>query len=107
MNTPLDLPEALVRDLKRRAEKEGREVQDLVADLLAASLPRAVEAGPLNGRVVLKNLPLIKLRSAPPADVRKRSTQEWCDWLKDVDLQREVERYEKAFGHQHVDRVDG
>ena len=45
-------------------------------------------------------------RPVQPVDARMLTTQEWCDWLKDLDLQGEVERYEKAFGHQHVDRVD-
>ena len=107
MKTTLDLPDALMREIKLRAEHEGRKLKDVVADLLAADLYPAVETSPQNGRVVSKNLPLIKLRPAPSADARTLSTQEWCEWLKDVDLQMEVDRYEKAPGHQHVDRVDG
>lgn len=107
MKTTLDLPDALMREIKLRAEQEGRKLKDVVADLLAAGLPSVVETSPQNGRVVSKNLPLIKLRPAPSVDAHTLSTQEWCDWLKDVDLQLEIERYEKALGHQHVDRVDG
>jgi hypothetical protein len=107
MKTTLHLPDALVRDLKLRAEQEGRKLKEIVADLLAASLSPPAETSIQNGRVVSRNLPLIKLRPAPPADARKLTTQEWCEWLKDVDLQLEVERYEKGLGHQHVDRSDG
>ena len=100
MITTLDLPDDLLHELKLRAEHDGRPVKDIVADLLAAGLTPASEARPQNGPVTSKNLPLIKLRPAPPADARQLTTQEWCDWIKDVDLQLEVERYEKAFGHQ-------
>ncbi len=107
MITTLDLPDDLLRELKLRAEHDGRPVKDVLADMLAAALTGANGARPRNGPVTSKNLPLIKLRPAPPADARQLTTQEWCDWIKDVDLQLEVERYEKALGHQHVDRADG
>ena len=107
MKETLELPDALMREIKMRAEHEGRPITDVVADLLASSLAREPDASPENGRVMSKNLPLIKVRPAQPADARKLSPQEGCDWLKDVDLQLEVERYEKALGHQHVDRADG
>jgi plasmid stability protein len=107
MKTTLDLPDALMRAIKLRAEQEGRKIKDLVAELLVAGLAPAVEASPENGPVESKNLPLVKLRPAQPDNADSLTTQEWCDWIKDVDLQLEVERYEKAFGHQHVDRADG
>ena len=44
---------------------------------------------------------------APDPGMEDRLARLAKDWLKDVDLQLEVERYEKAFGHQHVDRADG
>ena len=106
MKTTLDLPDSLMNEIKLRAVHEGREVKDVVADLLTAGLPHAVKTHPEASRTVAKTLPLIKVRLAQPADARKLSTQEWCDWIKDVDLQLEVERYEKALGHQHVDRAD-
>lgn len=107
MRTTVDLPEALLREIKQRAAREGRKLKDVVADLLAASLSPAATSGPENPPVASKNLPLIKLRPAQPADARRLTTQEWCDWIKEVDLQLDVERYEKALGHQHVDRADG
>ena len=106
MKTTLDLPDALVRQIELRAEREGRDIQEIVADLLATGVSPAGETNLEKDRVVSKNLPMIKLRPAQPSDVKKLSTQEWCDWIKDIDLQQEVERYEKAFGHQHVDRAD-
>ena len=106
MRTTLDLPDGLMREIELRAEHEGRQLNDVVADLLAAGLSPVVETNPQGDRVVSKNLPLIKMRPAQPANVQKLTTQEWCEWLKELDLQGEVERYEKAFGHQHVDRAD-
>ena len=105
MKTTLELPDDLVREIKLRAVHEGRKLKDVIADLLRTGLTPATKTSPRNGPAVAKNLPKIKARPAQPADAAKLSTQEWCDWLKDVDLQLEVERYEKAFGHQHVDRA--
>ena len=107
MKTTLDLPDSLVRDIKLRAVLEGRKLKDVVADLLRAGLtPSSGKSGRQKGPALPKTLPLIQVRPAAPADVSKMPAQEWCDWLKDVDLRTEVERYEKAFGHQHVDRAD-
>src|SRR6266567_3236699 len=107
MKTALELPDHLVREIELRAAHEGRVVNDVAAELLAAGLSPAAGSSPLEERVVSRNLPLIKVRPAQPADAGNRTTQEWCDWIKDLDLQLEVERYEKAFGHQHVDRAGG
>jgi hypothetical protein len=92
---------------KRRAAQEGRKLDDVVADMLRAGMTPANKAETGKGQVLTKGLPLIKLRPVQPTDVKALSQQEWCDWIKAVDLQLEVERYEKAFGHQHVDRADG
>ena len=105
MITTFDLPDDLMRVIEKQSEHDGRTVKDVVSDLLAAGLTPANGARPQIGTVTSKNLPLIKLRPAPPADPRQFTTQEWCDWIKDVDLQLEVERYAKAFGRQHVDHV--
>ena len=106
MKTTLDLPDALVNEIKLRAAREGREVNEVVADLLAAGVSPEVKSAATNGLTVPKTLPLIKVRPAQPTDARKLTTQEWCDWIKDADLRLEVERYEKTLGHQHVDRAD-
>ena len=107
MRTTLDLPEELVRRLEQRAAHDGRTPEQLAADLLAAGLsPEATSSNGAAG-VVPKHLPLIKARPASPGDVKNMSAQAWADWLKDVEQQNEVERYEKALGHQHVDRAGG
>jgi plasmid stability protein len=105
MKTTLDLPDALVNEIKQRAVREGRDVNEVVADLLNAGVSPELKSVPANGQTVPKTLPLIKVRPAQPADARKLTTQEWCDWIKEVDLRLEVERYEKTLGHQHVDRA--
>jgi hypothetical protein len=107
MKTTLELPDDLVREIELRAAHEGRVLNDVVAELLATGLGPGPGASSPQGRVLSRNLPLIKVRPAQPADAGTRTTQEWCDWIKGLDLQLEVERYEKAFGHQHVDRADG
>jgi plasmid stability protein len=107
MKTTLDLPDDLMRAVELRAAHVGRNLNDLVAELLTAGLSPEVEIISPERRVVSRNLPLIKVRPARPANTQKLTTQEWCDWIKDQDLQLEVERYEKAFGHQHVDRSGG
>jgi hypothetical protein len=107
MRTTLDLPDALVRQLELQAASTGRQPSVLAAELLAASLAPSRNGNIPPGDVVPKNLPLIKVRPAPPPDSASLTAQEWCDWLKDVDLQLDVERYEKALGYQHVDRADG
>jgi len=109
MKTTLDLPEDLAAELKRRAAAAGRTPEQLAADLLAAGLSPGQAAGDDShqGAVVPKHLPLIKARPAVPAGAKHLSGQALTDWLKEIDLQSEVERYEKAFGHQHVDRADG
>lgn len=106
MKTTLDLPDELLRQMNLRAVREGRNVEEVVADMLAAGLSPASNDHSQNDVVASKNLPLIKVRSVQPADVQRLTTQDWCDWIKDVDLQLEIERYEKALGHQYVDRAD-
>ena len=107
MRTTLELPEELVRRLERRAADDGRTPEQVAADLLAAGLSSGPASENGAGDVVPKRLPLIKARPAAPADVKHLSGQAWADWLKDVEQQHEVERYEKALGHQHVDRAGG
>src|SRR5579872_3006272 len=97
MKTTFDLPESLVNEIKCRALKEGRDESELVADLLASGLPHGDESSAANSQTVPKTLPHIKVRPAQPTDARKLTTQEFCDWIKELELQAEVERYEKAF----------
>ena len=39
---------------------------------------------------LLATLPLIKAQPAEPADSRTLTTQEWCDWIKDVEKKKGV-----------------
>ena len=103
MKTIVDLPDPLVAKLKLRAVQEGREVEDVIAELVAAGVS---ETSDMNGQDVLKTLPMIEARPANTHVKNELSTQEWCDLIKGADLQLEVERHEKALGHQHVDRSD-
>ena len=105
MRTTIDLPEELARRLEQRAVHDGRTPEQVAAELLAAGLTPQAASTPAG--VVPKHLPLIKARPASPADLKNLSAQAWADWLKDVEQQHEVERYEKALGHQHVDPAGG
>ena len=106
MKTTLDLPDELVREIKLRAVNEGRTLKDVIADLLRAGLAPARKSSRASDLPLPKNLPLMKVRPVQVPTEHKLSTQEWCNWLKDVDLQMDIGRHEKAPGHQHVDRAD-
>ena len=84
-----------------------REINVEVAELLRKGLNPIGDEQRESDRVVAKHLPLIKARPLPPADTPSLTAQQWCDWLKDLEQQQEVERYEKAFGHQYVARAHG
>ena len=67
MKTTLDLPDALMRQVKLRALREGRKLKDAVADLLrkglAADATTAAEA-PVVARDKKTGLPLIRCKKA-------------------------------------------
>ena len=105
MKTTLDLPNDLVQEIKLRAASEKRKLKDVAADLLRAALMPPAKSSSLPTAAVPKSLPVIKARSAPPGSTAKLTAQEFSDWIKQADLDLEVERYEKALGHQHVDRA--
>ncbi len=69
MKTTLDLPDALVKQVKLRALREGRKLKDAVADLLrkglavAASAEAEIEA-PVITRDKKTGLPLITCKQA-------------------------------------------
>ena len=67
MKTTLDLPDALVKQVKLRALRDGRKLKDAVADLLRKGL--AVDAAPAaEAPVIAKDkktgLPLIECKQA-------------------------------------------
>ena len=83
MKTILDLPDALASEIELRADREGREVGDVVADLLVAAISATSKTLPRNGGTVPKTLPLIKVRSVLPPAARSLAAQDWCDWIKE------------------------
>ena len=105
MKTTLDLPSDLVQEIKLRAVNEGRTLKDVAADLLRSALAPAPKSSSLPAAVVPKNLPKIKAGSIPTQSAMSLTKQEFCDCITQADLDLEVERYETAFGHQHVDRT--
>ncbi len=57
MNTTLALPEALVREIERRAAREGRDFKDAVAELLRKGLAASDEAPESLARPEVKTHP--------------------------------------------------
>ncbi len=71
MKTTLDLPDALVKQVKLRALRDGRKLKDAVADLLHKGLAvnATSAAAPVVARDKQTGLPLIKCkRAASPQD---------------------------------------
>lgn len=74
MKTTLDLPDALVKQVKLRALKEGRKLKDAVADLLRKGLKASSETATANepAEVITDpttGLPLVQCQDfAPPRD---------------------------------------
>src|SRR5215207_7901585 len=91
MKTTLDLPDALVRQVKLRALREGRKLKDAIADLLRKGLA-AQESGetltkePRITRDKKTGLPIINCEHAATAD--KELTPER---VADILLAQEVE----------------
>ena len=105
MKTTLDLPSELVREIKLRAVHEGRKLKDLAAELLRTALaPVSVSKGS-NTAAVPKTLPVLKASNATPEEFARMSAQEFSDWIQQVNLDLELKHYEKAIGHQYVDRA--
>ena len=105
MKTTLDLPNDLVQEIKLRAAKERRKLKDVATELLRAGLAPPPKSDTVPSTAVPKSLPKIKARCAAPGIAANLTAQEFSDWIKQADLDFEVDRYEKALGHQHVDRA--
>ncbi len=70
MKTTLDLPDALVKQVKLRALQEGRKLKDEVADLLRRGLASLANSHPEAGATLVTQdndtgLPLIECKHAP------------------------------------------
>jgi plasmid stability protein len=71
MKTTLELPDALVKQVKLRAIRDGRKLKDAVADLLRKGLAAEAEtasAGPVVRTDKSTGLPLIECRHAAAPD---------------------------------------
>ena len=66
MKTTLDLPDALVKQVKLRALQDGRKLKDAVADLLRKGLAAdsALAAAPVVARDKKTGLPVIECKQA-------------------------------------------
>jgi hypothetical protein len=71
MKTTLELPDELANEIQKRATKEGRSIEEIVADLLASPVAGVEKTDPEDSRPVPKTLPIIKVRRAQPTDARK------------------------------------
>ena len=72
MKTTLDLPDALVKEVKVRAVQEGRKLKDAVAELLrrglaVSTVPESPPPEPVIGKDRRTGLPLIGCRHLPAA----------------------------------------
>jgi len=70
MKTTLDLPDALVKQVKLRAVRQGRKLREMVADLLrkglaAAAAEEAKAPAPVVTTDTGSGLPVIECRRAP------------------------------------------
>ena len=84
MNTTLDLPDGLMREIKIRAAREDRTMKDLIADLLRRGLAENRQPRPLRNRV---KLPFIH---GEPADPGEEVTPER---MTQILIDEEVSRY--------------
>lgn len=84
MKTTIDLPDALVRDLKVRAAREDRSLKDVVTEVLRIGL--AVERPASSNRI---SGPLVVC--AHPADAGREVTP---DRVAEILLDQDIERLE-------------
>jgi plasmid stability protein len=87
MKTTIDLPDALVRQLKLRAVRDGRKFKDLAAELLRVGLAGQPKAAKTPRPVITNDrktgLPVIQCpRTAPlpPDEVADILTQQEAEW---------------------------
>ena len=98
MKTTLDLPDALIREVKLRAVVQGRTVKDLVAEILRQGLgitpPGPPEKPPVGSLVEIgeSGLPLIRCR--PDATATRMSVEA----LLKLELEAQAEEDSKHAG---------
>lgn len=64
VKTTIEIPDALVREVKLRALHEGRKLKDVIADLLRRGLDAAPSADAPSGRHEPSGLPVIQCKHA-------------------------------------------
>jgi hypothetical protein len=98
MKTTVDLPESLVKQVKLRAVRDGRKLQDTMADLLRRGLATESDGGKKSKRPIMRRDPKTNIcviqcpQKAPPG---KELTPER---IKDILLNQDVEFYYAAGG---------
>ncbi len=105
MKTSVNLPKDLMRRVKRQADHTGCTMDQAMAALLIAGLDLGLTDVSASSAPVSKRLPLIKTRALHLTEAKALTSQEFCELIKDVEQQDEVERQERATGHKHMDRV--
>jgi hypothetical protein len=96
MKTTVDLPDALVREIKLRAVHEGRKLKEAMADLLRKGLnSESPSASQPNGLVLVRNertgLPLVKCKHPAP-----NSMELTPDRVAEILLEQEVSWHHEA-----------
>jgi hypothetical protein len=96
MKMTIDLPDALLRDIKLRAIHEGRKLKDVVADLLRKGLdmpspPASTGAPAYLTRDERSGLPLIQCRHPAAPNARLTPTR-----VADILLEQEVRWQDEA-----------
>lgn len=106
MKTVLELPESLVREIEVCAAHRGRKVEEFCADLVIEGMSQRTKDSRREIDIVPKTLPHMKVRPVSTGQALQLTTQEWCEWIKNEELQLDVMQHEAALGHQHLDRPD-
>jgi plasmid stability protein len=120
MTTSLNLPDELVAQLRQRAARDGKNLDELAAGLLAAALGSAAVTV---GELVSKNLPLVKARpvisenpqqavvstdpvtglpvieSPPDAPIRSMTNEQILELIEQTQLEEDLERAGIALRH--------
>lgn len=96
MKMTVDLPDALVKEIKLRAVHDDLKLKHAIAELLRKGLeapepPQADDGGP--GYIIdpQTRLPLIPYRRRQPSE------ELTADRIKEILLEQEVERYKESF----------
>ena len=96
MKTILDLPEALIREIKRRAAYKRQKLKDAVADLLRKGLAASAEAPEPLARPVVKTHPKTGLPYIECQHGASAAEEMTPERVADLLLQQEVTWHHEA-----------